>query len=117
MSWQYQTILILSILVVILFLLWRRSSDRHAQVAWQKSSLSSKYGKMTEQFMPFLKDYPFNPQNFRFVGSPIDGIQFDDDKIVLVEFKTASSQLSEKQKHIANLVAQGRVTFEEHRLE
>lgn len=117
MNWQYQTILILCIIVILLFWLWRRAASRHAAVSWQKSSLSSKYGKMTEQFMPFLKDYPFDPQNFRFLGSPIDGIQFDDDKIVLVEFKTASSQLSERQRHIAQLVAQGRVTFEEHRLE
>ena len=117
MDFKTEVILILIGLVLILFWLWRHAANRHAAVAWQKSSLSSKYGKMTEQFMPFLKDYPFDPQNFRFIGSPIDGIQFDDDKIVLIEFKTASSQLSDKQKRIAELVGQRKVTFEEHRLE
>lgn len=117
MTWEIYTILILTALTMLFFWLWRRATERHAEVAFAKSSLSSKYGKMTEQFMPFLKDYPFDPQNFRFIGSPIDGIQFDDDKIVLIEFKTATSRLSDKQKRIAELVSQKRVTFEEHRLE
>jgi predicted Holliday junction resolvase-like endonuclease len=117
MSWEIYTILILLGLTMLFFWLWRRSAEKHANVAFAKSSLSSKYGKMTEQFMPFLKDYPFDPQNFRFLGSPIDGIQFDDDKIVLIEFKTANSRMSEKQRHIAELVFQKKVTFEEHRLE
>lgn len=117
MSWQTQTILILSILVIFFFLLWRRASGRHAAVAFQKSSLSSKYGKMTEQFMPFLKDYPYDPQNFRFLGSPIDGVQFEGDKIIFIEFKTNSSQLSERQRNLAELIFQKKVFFEEHRLE
>ena len=117
MSWQTYTILVLLAMVMLFFWLWRRAAERHSAVAFQKSSLSSKYGKMTEQFMPFLKDYPFDPQNFRFIGSPIDGIQFDDDKIVFVEFKTATSRMSDKQKRIAELIGQRRVTFEEHRLE
>ena len=72
---------------------------------------------MTEQFLPFLKDYPYDPQNFRFIGTPVDGIQFCDDKIVFIEFKTANSQLSPRQKQIAELVWQKRIEFEEHRIE
>jgi predicted Holliday junction resolvase-like endonuclease len=117
MSWEIYTILILLALMMLFFWLWRRASERHATVAFQKSSLSSKYGKMTEQFMPFLKDYPYDPQNFRFLGSPIDGIQFEEDKIILVEFKTANSRLSEKQRHIADLAGARRIVFEEHRLD
>jgi len=117
LSLELKIILILSGLVIILFWLWRRASDRHAAVSFQKSSLSSKYGKMTEQFMPFLKDYPYDPQNFRFLGSPIDGIQFCEDKIIFIEFKTNSAQMSAKQRLIEDLVAQKKVQFEEHRLE
>lgn len=117
MSWQIQTILVLLALMLLFFFLWRRASSRHAEVSFQKSSLSSKYGKMTEQFMPFLKDYPYDPQNFRFLGTPVDGIQFNEDGIVFIEFKTNSSQLSPRQRQIAELVFQKRVSFEEHRLE
>lgn len=72
---------------------------------------------MSEQFMPFLKDYPYDPQNFRFLGSPVDGVQFCDDKIVFIEFKTNSSKLSERQKQVAQNVWQKKVEFEEHRIE
>jgi len=117
MSTSFTIITILIFLVIILFILWRRSSARHAEVAFSKASLSSKYGKMSEQFMPFLKDYPYDPQNFRFLGTPIDGIQFCDDKIVFIEFKTNSSQLSPRQKQVAQNIWQKKVEFEEHRIE
>lgn len=117
MSWQIELILILLVTTVFFFWLWRKVSAHRDEIAFQKSSLASKYGKMSEQFMPFLKEYPYDPQNFRFIGSPIDGIQFTDDKIVFIEFKTNSSQLSEKQKHIAELVWNKHVAFEEHRIE
>jgi len=117
MSLEIKIILVLIFLVIILFALWRRAASHRDQIAFQKSSLSSKYGKMSEQFMPFLKDFPFDPQNFRFIGSPIDGVQFDDDKIVLIEFKTNSSQMTERQRRIAELVFQKKVFFEEHRID
>lgn len=117
MSWQIQTILILIVLVIIFFVLWRKASGHRHALAFAKSSLSAKYGKMTEQFMPFLKDFPYDPQNFRFLGSPIDGIQFNDDKIIFIEFKTNNSRLSDRQKQIAELVWNKKIGFEEHRLE
>lgn len=117
MSWQTELILILIATTVFFFWLWRRASAHRDTLAFQKSSLSSKYGKMSEQFMPFLKDYPYDPQNFRFLGSPIDGIQFEDNKIIFIEFKTNTSRLSERQRQIAEQVFQKRVVWEEHRLE
>ncbi|HLD84105.1 MAG TPA: Holliday junction resolvase-like protein [archaeon] len=79
-------------------------------------SLSVKYGKMSEQFFPFLDSYPYDRQNFRFLGAPIDGVQFEKDGIVFVEFKTAGSQLSERQKEIKWLVKNGKVDFREIRI-
>lgn len=117
MKIEYQIIIVLVILVVFFFLLWRRAKKVANDVTFQKQSLSSKYGKMSEQFLPFLKNYPYDPQNFRFLGTPIDGIQFDGNKIIFIEFKTNSSQLSEKQRQIAELVWQKRVEFQEHRIE
>ncbi len=75
-------------------------------------SLSSKYGKLTEQFLPLVDSFPWNPNNFRFLGSPIDGVQFEDDRIILVEFKTATSRLSLRQRQIRDLVKDGKVKFE-----
>jgi len=110
-------ILALIIAVGVLLFLYLNTRRKYQELQYTKRSQSSKYGKMTEQFLPFLEDYPYNPQDFRFLGTPIDGIQFADDKVVLTEFKTAQSQLSVKQKKIRQLVEEGKVEFEEHRLE
>ncbi len=113
---MWKIILILVFLVLVFAWLYFRTRRKLADLKFQKRSLSSKYGKMTEQFLPFLEEYPYDSQNFRFLGSPIDGVQFDEEKIVLVEFKTADSQLSVKQKKIRKLIKNKKVSFEEIRL-
>ena len=77
----------------------------------RKRSLSSLYGKITEQFAPFMERYPHNPKNFRFIGSPIDGIQFEDDKIIFVEFKSSNSKLTEGQKKMKEIVENKKVEW------
>jgi predicted Holliday junction resolvase-like endonuclease len=116
-------ILLLILICVVLFLLLRNSrkqlslkSDFITQLDKQKRSQSIRYGKLTEQFMPFLESYPYDPHDFRFVGTPIDGIQFTDDAIVFVEFKAADSQLSQRQRTIKKMVEEGVVRFEIHRI-
>ena len=63
----------------------------------QKRSGEVRRELMTEQWLPLVDPYPWDPQNFRFIGSPIDGVQFEDDRVIFVEFKSGSSQLSAKQ--------------------
>lgn len=111
--------LIVFVLVVIVYALIRSNSNLRqslSDLASSKQSLATKYGKMSEQFMPFMKDYPYNSNNFRFIGSPIDGLQFEDDKIVFVEFKTSNSSLSEKQKKIREMIKKKQVEWDEIRL-
>ena len=78
----------------------------------EKISLSTKYGQISEEFFPLEQSYPYNSKNFKFLGNPIDGIQFNEDKIILVEFKTNKSKLSTKQRHIRNLINDKQVEFE-----
>ena len=77
-----------------------------------KMSLSTKYGQISEEFFPLEQSYPYNSKDFKFLGNPIDGIQFNEDKIILIEFKTNSSKLSTKQRHIRNLINDKQVEFE-----
>tara|TARA_B000000460_G_scaffold131486_1_gene92610 strand:- start:4238 stop:4624 length:387 start_codon:yes stop_codon:yes gene_type:complete len=77
-----------------------------------KISLSTKYGQISEEFFPLEQSYPYNSKDFKFLGNPIDGIQFNEDKIILVEFKTNKSKLSTKQRHIRNLINNKQVEFE-----
>lgn len=109
---QVNAIIILSLLCLALFWLWRRSVKQHKATKFAKYSLSSKYGKMTEQFMPLLESYPYDSQSFRFLGSPIDGVQFTPEGVVLIEFKASNSQLSPIQKQIKSLVENKKVKFE-----
>ena len=109
--------LALSFLVaLLLFRFWRSARHDLRKALSSRQSLSTRYGKTTEQFMPFMSDYPWDPQRFRFLGSPIDGVQFEDDRVILVEFKTASSRLSQSQRQIRDHVAKGRVEFREVRM-
>jgi predicted Holliday junction resolvase-like endonuclease len=112
-------IIIILVLILIIRYLWLKNyvlQKNIKEIISKKQSLSSKYGKMTEQFLPFLDLYPYNEQNFRFLGSPIDGVQFEDDKIIFIEFKTSNSKMSIKQKEIKNLVDNKKVYFQEYNL-
>lgn len=92
---------------------WVRAEK--AKTKAQKSrnrSLSTRYGQITEQFLPLVDAYPYNPKNFRFLGSPIDGVQFEEDRVILVEFKSARSSMSKKQRRIRDLIKSRKVDFE-----
>ena len=119
----FKLILIFSLIILTLILiiryLWLKNYVLKTQISdiiSKKQSLSVKYGKITEQFLPFLKEYPYNEQNFRFIGSPIDGIQFEGDKIIFVEFKSADSKLSAKQRTIKQIIADKNIFFKEFNL-
>ena len=75
-------------------------------------------GLISEQIAPSTKTFEklgWDPQEFKFLGRPVDGVQFQEDEIIIVEFKTGNSQMSDKQKHIKELVEQRKVRFEEIR--
>ncbi len=110
--------------LVILLAVWvaslrRRLRDLRASlqaVETQKRSQSTRYGQITEQFAPFMRDWPWDAKRFKFIGDPIDGIQFTDDGIVLVEIKSAGSRLSHVQRQVRDHVEAGRVTWREVRI-
>ena len=66
---------------------------------------------------PFLECWPYDPNNFRFLGSPVDGIQYNDDAVIFVEIKTGGSRLSKSQKSVKELVKAGKVYFETFRID
>lgn len=74
-----------------------------------KQSQSTRYGQISEQMAPLMDDWPFDPKDFRFLGSPVDGVQFTEEAIYLVEVKSASSRLSKRQRKVRDLVNEGKV--------
>lgn len=105
-------ILIIILELGIIYFLYQKNK----QLRFQKKSIVVKTGKWVEDLFPFLEDFPGNPENFKFIGEPIDGLLFDTETGVhFMEFKTSSSQLSEKQKRIKEQVQKGRVFWHEIR--
>lgn len=90
-----------------------RLADRLEEELARQRSLSTVYGRINEQWFPLMDRFPYDSQGFRFIGAPIDGIQFEEDRIVFCEFKTNQSELSPVQKRIKRLVETGRVVWEE----
>lgn len=82
----------------------------------QQQSKSVRLGLISECVLPFHSEFKYNVKDLVPVFRPIDYIVFAEDEIVFLEIKIGTSQLSEKQKKIRNLVQQGKVRFEEHRV-
>ena len=77
-------------------------------------------GKFTEQMVPYLPDFKYDPTEARFIGSPVDLIVFpglakgDPEEIVIMEIKTGKSgQLTPQQRKLRKLVEDGMVRWEE----
>lgn len=101
------------------WLAWRsrRSAKEDLREARsRKRSQATRYGQLTEQFAPFLHDWPFDPERFRFLGSPVDGVQFTDGAVYLVEVKAGGSRRSNEQDRVLEHVREGRVGWLEVRV-
>lgn len=116
--------LVVAALAAALLLSWwawaastRGLRRRVRELDGRKRSQSTRYGQTMEQFAPFLAAWPWDPKGFRFLGSPIDGIQFTPEGVVFVEVKSADSRLSPLQQAIKRHVEEGRVSWSEVRLE
>lgn len=92
---------------------------RKQSVALSRATL---YGKVGEQLAPLLPEFPYDLEDARFLGAPIDYIVFDgyaqgdDVEVVFVEVKTGNARLSRGEKRIRDAVLDGRVRFETVRL-
>ena len=78
-------------------------------------------GQMTEQIAPFLKGFPCNPADARFIGKPVDFIAFpglmennEVKEVLLIEVKTGASAISHREKEVRKAVEQGRVRYVEY---
>ncbi len=113
---------VLTFLVLILWsFLWVKSKEIkalqeiHEELLFSHRSKVVKHGQSFEQLFPFMSNYPYNHNNFRFIGSPIDGISFEDDSIVFIEFKTGNSKLTKKQQSIRDLINSKKIKWKEIR--
>ncbi len=79
-------------------------------------------GKVSEQLLPFLPGFTFNPKDVRFLGSPVDFVVFDGlaaghlDRIVFVEAKTGAAGLTGRERQVREIVMARRVEWSEWRV-
>ena len=103
---------------------WKHEEEAGIRRDAIERSRSVVTGQVTEHLVPYLGEFPFNPKDVRFLGSPVDLIVFDGlsegdlAEIVLVEVKTGpGASLSARERRIRDAVRAGRVRFEELRVE
>jgi predicted Holliday junction resolvase-like endonuclease len=105
------------------FLLWKARYTRAVRQDAVQRSLAVTVGKVYEQLVPYLPDFPFNPKDVRFLGSPVDFVVFDGlsdgqvSRVVFVEIKTGAAELSGRERRVRDAVREGRVEWQELRLD
>jgi len=85
--------------------------DKYAKELHHRKSSEVRLGKIGENLAPFVEGWPWDPNSFRFLGNPVDGIQFNEDEIIFVEIKTGKARLSKSQKNFRDIVNSGKVSF------
>lgn len=84
-------------------------------------------GRVLERFSPLMKQFPFDPHDAVWIGSPVDFIVFDglsEDReqggslrrIAFIEVKSGSGELSKAQRKVREVIQQGKVSWEEVRI-
>ena len=114
--------IVIGLLLAALYVLcWKARYTRALRRDAVQRSEAVTLGKVSEQLVPFLPDFPFNPKDARFLGSPVDLIVFDglaDDRlrrVVFVEVKTGNAGLTARERAIRDAIAGQRVEWLELR--
>lgn len=75
-------------------------------------------GKVSEQLYPYFPNFPYDPRDAKFIGSPVDLIVFSGlrekeyiDEIVFIEIKTGRSRKSNAERAVEDAVLNRRVSF------
>ena len=76
-----------------------------------QQKLSHSRGFQQKNIQEMLRYYPFNLDNFHFIESPVDGIQFDEDVILFIRFKKDNLPRTKEQRQIKHLIEQGKVKW------
>jgi predicted Holliday junction resolvase-like endonuclease len=102
---------------------WRQRTEIDIRADAIKRSRAVVTGKVTEHLVPYMGEFPFNPMDVRFLGTPVDLVVFDGlsegylQEVVFVEVKTGpSASLSTRERRIRDAILDGRVGWLEHRI-
>ncbi len=97
----------------------REREIRQDSVDRSRATLS---GQFLEKLAPHLPDFPYDPTDVRFLGTPVDYVVFDGlaagevDEIVFLEVKSGRSTLSSSQRRVRDAVEAGAVRWDVYRV-
>jgi len=102
-------------------LVWKLRYTRHIRRDAVLRSQATISGLVHEQLLPFLPEFPFNPKDARFLGTPVDLVVFDGldagqvRGIVFLEVKTGGATLSARERQVRDAIKAGNVSWLEIR--
>jgi predicted Holliday junction resolvase-like endonuclease len=79
-------------------------------------------GKVYEQLLPYLPDFPYNPKDVRFLGSPTDLVVFDGladglvRRVLFLEVKTGGAGLTSRERSVRDAIQARQVEWQEVRV-
>jgi len=97
----------------------REREIRRDSVDRSRSTLS---GQFLEKLAPYLPEFPFDPTDVRFLGTPVDYVVFDGlaegelREIVFLEVKSGRSELSSRERRVRDAVKAGAVRWDVYRV-
>ena len=105
-----------------LFFRWKARYTKEIRRDAVQRSQAVITGKVSEQLLPYLPGFGFNPKDVRFLGSPVDFVVFDGlaagqlERIVFVEAKTGDAVLTGRERQIREVDTARRVEWNEWRV-
>ncbi len=119
--------------VVIGFLVGRALTERSLELEYRERerearrdsvdrSRASLSGQFLEKLAPHFPDFPYEPTDLRFLGTPVDYVVFDGlsegevDEIVFLEVKSGASGLTTKERRVRDAVEEGAVRWDVYRV-
>ncbi len=97
----------------------REREVRQDSVDRSRSTLS---GQVLERLAPHFPEFPYDPTDLRFIGTPVDYIVFDGlaegevQEVVFLEVKSGRSNLTTRERRVRDAVEAGAVRWDIYRV-
>ena len=97
----------------------REQEARQESVRHSRAALS---GQFLEKLAPHFPDFPYEPTDIRFLGTPVDYVVFDGlsegavHQVVFLEVKSGGSGLTTKERRVRDAVEAGAVRWDVYRV-
>ncbi len=107
---------------LLAFIIWRAKHAGAIRADAVARSQAVTVGKVSEQLVPYLPGFGYNPKDARFLGSPVDLVVFDglDEgelrRVVFLEVKTGAAALSARERQVRDAIQSGRIAWDELRV-